>query len=85
MSAVSKLHSPLSQLVAGATQDGSSDFGKNEKDKAEVNEWLEKIAAGEVVKQERLKVRCAVYCVKTDINQTSPCHVLKGSRDSAHT
>ena len=56
MSAVGKLNSPLKELVAGATQDGSADFGKNEKDKAEVSEWIEKVAAGEVSKPEGLKV-----------------------------
>ena len=60
MSAVSKLHSPLRELVVGATQDGSSDFGKNEKDKAEVAEWIENVAAGQVAKPDSLKVRCAV-------------------------
>ena len=56
MSSVSKLHSPLKELVVGAAQDGSSDFGKNEKDKAEVEEWIEKAASGEVAKPDNLKV-----------------------------
>lgn len=57
MSVVAKLSSPLKELVTGATQDGSSDFGKNEKDKAEVSEWIERIASGEAAKAESLKVR----------------------------
>lgn len=56
MSAISKLHSPLKELVAGATQDGSNDFGQNEKDKAEVSGWIEKIADGAVAKPDNLKV-----------------------------
>ena len=40
----------------GAAQDGSSAFGKNEKDKAEVEEWIEKVASGEVAKPDNLKV-----------------------------
>lgn len=60
MSAVSKLHSSLKELVTSATEDGSSDFGKNEKDKAEVNEWIEKIAVGEVAKPDNLKVMLKV-------------------------
>ena len=53
---VSKLQSPLRDLVLGATQDGSQDFGKSEKDKAEVAGWIEKVAQGDVVKPEALKV-----------------------------
>jgi aminoacyl tRNA synthase complex-interacting multifunctional protein 1 len=56
MSAIAQLSSPLKELVVGATQDGSADFGKNEKDKAEVSEWIEKVAAGKVGKPEGLKV-----------------------------
>ncbi|KAI0086542.1 hypothetical protein BDY19DRAFT_894826 [Irpex rosettiformis] len=55
MSAVTKLQSPLKELVAGATHDGSSEFGRNEKDKKEVEEWIERVAGGEVVKAEALK------------------------------
>ena len=55
--AVAKLPVPLRDLVANAATDGSSDFGKSEKDKAEVTEWIEKIAEGEVVKPQNLKVR----------------------------
>lgn len=62
MSAVAKLQSPLKELVASATQDGSSEFGKNEKDKAEVNEWIEKVAVGEVAKPGKLKVCLIVLC-----------------------
>ncbi|KAI0801790.1 hypothetical protein BC629DRAFT_1284797 [Irpex lacteus] len=55
MSAVAKLQSPLKELVTGAAQDGSADFGKNEKDKKEVEEWIEKVAGGEAAKPEDLK------------------------------
>ncbi|ETW81567.1 hypothetical protein HETIRDRAFT_318800 [Heterobasidion irregulare TC 32-1] len=53
--AVSKLQSPLRDLVLGATQDGSQDFGKSEKDKTEVTGWIEKVAQGDIVKPEALK------------------------------
>ncbi|EIW59492.1 nucleic acid-binding protein [Trametes versicolor FP-101664 SS1] len=53
--ALAKLPSPLRDLVAGAAQDGSEDFGKSEKDKAEVAEWIDKVAQGDVAKPESLK------------------------------
>ncbi|KAH9841534.1 uncharacterized protein C8Q71DRAFT_700858 [Rhodofomes roseus] len=52
---LSKLPEPVRDLVANAAVDGSSDFGKSEKDKAEVTEWIEKIAQGEVAKPQNLK------------------------------
>lgn len=61
MSAVAKLQSPLKELVTGAAQDGSADFGKNEKDKKEVEEWIEKVAGGDAAKPENLKV-CTALC-----------------------
>ena len=54
--ALAKLPSPLKDLVTGAVQGGSEDFGKSEKDKAEVTQWIEKIAEGSVAKPENLKV-----------------------------
>ena len=56
-SALAKLPSPLKDLVSAATQDGSEDFGRSEKDKAEVAEWLDKVAQGNVAKPENFKVR----------------------------
>ncbi|KAI0720467.1 hypothetical protein C8T65DRAFT_633102 [Cerioporus squamosus] len=53
--ALAKLPSPLKDLVTGAAQDGSEDFGKSEKDKAEVAEWIEKAAQGDVAKPENFK------------------------------
>lgn len=60
--AVKKLPEPLHSLVIGAVQDGnaSSDFGKSEKDQAEVSAWIERIAEGEITKPESVKVRN--YC-----------------------
>ena len=55
-SALTKLPTPLRDLVANAAPDGASDFGKSEKDKAEVTQWIEKIAEGSVAKPENLKV-----------------------------
>ncbi|EPT05209.1 hypothetical protein FOMPIDRAFT_1111941 [Fomitopsis schrenkii] len=53
--ALTKLPVPLRDLVANAASDGSSDFGKSEKDTAEVTQWIEKIAEGSVAKPENLK------------------------------
>ena len=50
-----KLQSPLKELVVGAAQEGSPDFGKTEKDQAEVAEWIERVALGSAVKPETLK------------------------------
>jgi len=52
---LSKLPVPLRDLVAQAASDGSTDFGKSEKDKTEVADWIEKIAQGDVVKPQNLK------------------------------
>nr|KAH9891619.1 hypothetical protein C8Q73DRAFT_801198 [Cubamyces lactineus] len=53
--ALAKLPSPLRDLVAAAAQDGSEDFGRSEKDKAEVTEWIDKVAQGEVAKPDNFK------------------------------
>ncbi|CDO71440.1 hypothetical protein BN946_scf184909.g34 [Trametes cinnabarina] len=53
--ALAKLSSPLRDLVAGAAQDGSEDFGKSEKDKAEVAEWIDKVAFGDVARPEKFQ------------------------------
>ncbi|KAH9950539.1 nucleic acid-binding protein [Amylocystis lapponica] len=53
--AITKLHTPLRDLVTGAVQDGRQDFGKSEQDKAEVAQWIEKVAQGDVAKAENLK------------------------------
>ncbi|OSD07251.1 nucleic acid-binding protein [Trametes coccinea BRFM310] len=53
--ALAKLPSPLKDLVAAAVQDGSEDFGKSEKDKAEVAEWIDKVAQGDVAKPEKFQ------------------------------
>ena len=57
--AIKKLPESLHSLVIGAVQEGdaSSDFGKSEKDQAEVSAWIERIADGEVTKPENVKVR----------------------------
>ena len=54
--ALAKLTPPLRDLVAAAAQDGSEDFGRSEKDKAEVSQWLEKVVQGDVAKPENFKV-----------------------------
>jgi aminoacyl tRNA synthase complex-interacting multifunctional protein 1 len=47
-----KLASPLRDLVTGAT----TELGKSDKDKAEVTEWIEKVAQGDIVKPSGVKV-----------------------------
>ena len=57
--ALAKLPSPLRDLVTAAAQDGSEDFGRSEKDKAEVADWIDKVAQGEVAKPDKLQVSAA--------------------------
>ena len=64
--ALAKLAPPLRDLVAAAAQDGSEDFGKSEKDKAEVAQWIDKVAQGDVAKAENLKVRGIVAADRPD-------------------
>lgn len=53
---LSQLPSLLRDLITGAAQDGSEDFGKSEQDKAEVTGWIDKVAQGDVTRPENLKV-----------------------------
>ena len=55
---LSKLPEPLHSLVLGAVEEGdaSSDFGKSEKDQAEVVSWVERVAEGSITKPENVKV-----------------------------
>ena len=50
---IAKLHSPLKELVSNVAD---AHHGKTEKDKAEVAEWIEKVAAGEAVNPGSLNV-----------------------------
>ena len=56
---LAKLSSPLKALVTGAIQleNGSGDTGKSDKDEADVIEWIEKVAQGDIVKLSGIKVR----------------------------
>lgn len=58
--AIQKLQSPLKELVLGALPNGATDLGSSEKDKAEVEGWIEKIAQGDINKPDGLKV-CEQY------------------------
>lgn len=49
---LSKLPSPLKDLVTNA----QADAGKTDNDKLEVVSWIDKVAAGEIVKSERFSV-----------------------------
>ncbi|TFK74881.1 nucleic acid-binding protein [Pluteus cervinus] len=53
--AISKLQSPVKELVLGVTQDGTKYGGETEQDSAEVVNWLEKTAGGEYAKEESFK------------------------------
>ena len=48
-----KLASPISELLSG----GSPELGKSEVDKADVIEWIERVAQGDIVKPEMVQVR----------------------------
>lgn len=49
---VSKLSSPLKDLVLGA----KPNFGKSDQDKAEISDLIEKVSQGDIVKPEGVKV-----------------------------
>jgi aminoacyl tRNA synthase complex-interacting multifunctional protein 1 len=54
--ALSKLDAAVKDLVIATTHDGSQDFGKSEEDKAQVIEWIEKVAQGDITKEGSLLV-----------------------------
>lgn len=60
-SVISKLPSPLRDLVASAAPK-DEDFGTSDKDKAEVSDWISKVAQGDIVKPEAAKV-CLIHCI----------------------
>ncbi|EKM51492.1 uncharacterized protein PHACADRAFT_149923 [Phanerochaete carnosa HHB-10118-sp] len=49
---IARLHSPLKELVSSVAD---AHHGKSEKDKTEVSEWIEKVAAGDAVKADGLR------------------------------
>jgi aminoacyl tRNA synthase complex-interacting multifunctional protein 1 len=49
---LSKLHSPLKELVTNA----QADTGKTDADQLEVVNWIDKVAAGDIVKSDSLSV-----------------------------
>lgn len=51
-----KLQAPIHDLVIGASKDSDQVFGKSEKDKADVAEWIDKVAQGDVTRAENLNV-----------------------------
>ena len=55
--AIAKLPPPLKDLVAAAVADSPGGSKIN----PEVNEWIEKVASGQVGKAESLKVRLHLY------------------------
>ncbi|KZT12021.1 nucleic acid-binding protein [Laetiporus sulphureus 93-53] len=55
LTTITKLPVSLRNLVEQSVSDGSKDFGKDEKDKTLVAEWIEKIVEGEIVKPQTLK------------------------------
>ncbi|KAI0078269.1 nucleic acid-binding protein [Panus rudis PR-1116 ss-1] len=53
--ALTKLQSPLKELVTESSKDIPSAFGRTEKDQAEVSKWIEDVASGVVPKPDGLK------------------------------
>ncbi|TFY83379.1 hypothetical protein EWM64_g632 [Hericium alpestre] len=53
--AIAKLQSDVRALVEGAAKAGPLEFGKSEKEKAQVSGWIEQVAKGDVGKAEGLK------------------------------
>lgn len=51
--AITKLSSPLRELVSGVED---AHHGKTEKDKAEVTQWIQRVAVSQAVTQEGFKV-----------------------------
>ncbi|KAF9077667.1 hypothetical protein BDP27DRAFT_1311444 [Rhodocollybia butyracea] len=64
---VSKLPLPVKDLVASATKENLSLTGTNEKDQAEVVQWIEKVGQGDVVKQSNFKDLNSVLVPRTYI------------------
>lgn len=62
--ALSILPSPLRDLVAAATP-RDEDFGANEKDKAEVSDWISKVAKGEIAQPSSVKELDATLMPRT--------------------
>lgn len=60
-SAVGKLQSPIQELVLAVTKEGTRHVGNSDQDKTEVEQWIEKVAQGDAVKEGALKVRLCVY------------------------
>lgn len=65
--AISKLHAPLRDLVSGSTPD----LGKSDKDQTEVTQWLEKVAQGEAVKADTLKVKSYSWSTRARTDNAS--------------
>lgn len=55
-SAIANLPTPAKDLVLRTTNNGTELLGETEADQASVNEWIEKAAQGDVVKEGNLKV-----------------------------
>ncbi|THV05314.1 nucleic acid-binding protein [Dendrothele bispora CBS 962.96] len=64
---VSKLGSPVKELVQSVAQTENSLTGKTEKDQAEVVQWIDKVAQGDLVKAENIKTLNATLVPKTYI------------------
>jgi aminoacyl tRNA synthase complex-interacting multifunctional protein 1 len=59
---LSKLSSPVKDLVQSASQEQPALVGKTDQDKAEVVQWIDKVAQGDVVKAENIKVFAQDTC-----------------------
>ncbi|KDR82682.1 hypothetical protein GALMADRAFT_238170 [Galerina marginata CBS 339.88] len=66
-SAISKLRSPVRDLVVSVTRDGQELGGQNEADQKEVIRWIEKTSLGNLVNQNNLKDLDTLLIPKTYI------------------
>lgn len=63
-SIISSLPSPLRDLIANASP-RDEDYGVNEKDKAEVSDWISKVASGDIVQPSAVRELDATLAPKT--------------------
>lgn len=55
---VTKLRSPVKELVLSASESGGNLLGDDDNDKKEVIGWIDKLSQNTLVAESNLKVRC---------------------------
>lgn len=76
-SAISKLRSPVRDLVLAVTRDGQELSGQNEADEKEVVGWIEKTSQGKLVNENNLNVRLYSISLSSLVGRQ---FVITGSR-----